>query len=110
MLVVRVIRSVIEVEDVVARTCLAFCCALLFARWQALVLETRAFAGAELFAARLGEHWHTAVGALGPDPWSRAAATALAALAAAPLLAHLPGLTPLRKRRTWRSVASGRSF
>lgn len=110
VLLVRVIRSVIEVEDVVARTALAFVCALALARWQSLVLETRAFAGAEMFAARLSVSWGTAVGSFGPDPWSRAAVTALAALAAAPALAHLPGLTPLRKRRTWRSVASARSF
>ncbi len=110
VLVVRVLSSVLEIGDPPARTVLAFLGALLLARWQALVLERDVLAAAGLAAPSLAETWRDAVGALGPRAWSRAAATALCALMLGPALAHLPGLTPLRRRRTWHAAASARSW
>jgi len=104
------LRSVLEVGDMLARTLLALLAALALARWHALVLESRVLADAGLYAESLESSWSTARGALGPHVLSRAAATAAFALVFAPALAHLPGLTPLRRRKTWHAAASAHSW
>lgn len=104
------LRSVLEIGEPLARTVLAFVLALAWARWQAFALETRAFAEAALFAGSLEESWRAVRGALGPHAITRAAATAALALVFGPALAHLPGLTPLRRKRTWHAAASARSW
>jgi hypothetical protein len=108
VLVVRSLRSMVEVRESLARTLIAFAAALVLARWHTLVAETRALSAAGLHAASLGRSWEASLGALGPDGATRAVATALFALVFAPALAHLPGLTPLRRRRTWHGAASVR--
>lgn len=110
VLVVRGLRSIVEVDDALMRTALALLGVLLLARWQGFVLATRTSAGASFHAAGLSASWAEAVEPFGPHAWSRAAATALLALLAGPAFAHLPGLTPLRKRRTWHRAASARSW
>jgi hypothetical protein len=109
-LVVAGLRAVVELGDPLARTLLALVAALAVARWHALVLSSRALADAGLYAESLGASWTAVRGALGPHALSRAALTALMALVFAPALAHLPGLTPLRRRRTWHAAASARSW
>ena len=104
------LRSVVEIGEPFARTALAFALALAWARWQAYALESRAFADAALFAGSLESSWRSVRGALGPHALSRAAATAALALALGPALSHLPGLTPLRRKRTWHAAASARSW
>jgi hypothetical protein len=109
-LVVGGLRSVVEIGEPLARSAIAFALALAWARWHAYALESRAFADAALFAGSLEESWRAVRGALGPHALSRAAATAALALAFGPALAHLPGLTPLRRKRTWHAAASARSW
>lgn len=109
-LLVAGLRSVLEVTDPLARTLLAFLAALAVARWHALVLSTRALEDASLYAGSLGASWTAVRGAFGPHALTRALATAAVALVFAPGLAHLPGLTPLRRKRTWHAAASARSW
>lgn len=104
------LRSVVEIGEPLARTALAFALALAWARWQAFALESRAFADAALFAGSLETSWREVRGALGPHALTRAASTAALALLLGPALAHLPGLTPLRRKRTWHAAASARSW
>lgn len=110
VLVLRGLRSVLEIGDAAARTALAFLGVLLLARWQALVLEREVLAAAGLAAPALERAWDGAIGAFGPRAWPRAASTAVCALMFGPALAHLPGLSPLRRRRTWPAAASVRSW
>lgn len=109
-LVVAGLRSVVELGDPFARTLLAFLVALAVARWHATVLSGRVLADAGLYAESLRASWDAVRGPLPPHALTRAAATAGLALVFASALAHLPGLTPLRRRRTWHAAASARSW
>jgi hypothetical protein len=110
VIVVAGLRSMVELGDPLARTLLALVAALAIARWHTLVASTRALQDASLYAESLAASWTAVRGALGPHALTRAAATALVALAFGPALAHLPGLTPLRRKRTWHAAASARSW
>ncbi len=96
-LALRGLRRAMEVNGPFVRSGVAAGCAWAFATWLILVHETRAvaLAGGQALAAPDGvtSAWVSAA------PVGRIAlATALASLLFGPALAHLPGLTPLRRR------------
>lgn len=86
-ILVHAIRSALEVNGPLLRTVVGACAGWLFPAWLLVVRHARD--GGET-AALVSE-------ILGL--WRIAFTTALFALALGPLLAHLPGLTPLRTRR-----------
>lgn len=96
------LRGVLEVGGALTRAVLAGCAAALFAVWLELVHDLRAAGEAGLVAEGLAALPAPAVG------WPSALTTAMATLALAPVLAHLPGLSPLSRRTQWQVVASGR--
>ena len=102
-LLARGLRTMLELEGPLQRTLLAGACAALVAAW----LEHVHLARAVHAAGAAGALPRTFEGlAAGAPTWRLALATGLAALVLAPLLVRLPGLTPLRRRRSWRRVAS----
>jgi hypothetical protein len=100
----RALRGVFEIGGALPRTLLAGASAWLVTAWLAIVHDLR--------DARLAMH----TSGTPPDidelahalttSWPPALSTALAALLLGPLLAQLPGLTPLRKKRQWHVIAS----
>ena len=95
----RGVRSVIEIKSPPVAGLLAFVVALCVHVWLAWVHEVRI--ASELAASappRLFGFWSQA--------WPCALSTALVAMLFGAALSHLPGLSPLRKRRPWRVGAS----
>lgn len=108
VLVVRGLRTVIELRDVASRCLLAGIGVLLVERWHSWVIARRAFAATGLGSESLAAVWDLQLGAWPPGAWTRALATLVFALLFGPGLIHLPGLTPLRRRSTWHVAASAR--
>lgn len=88
------VQSVIPLDRPAVRIGLGFALALSLDAWFALVAGARG-QGALVLEADLVL-----------APWRRALVTALLAGFVGPLFARLPGLTPLRKRRTWSDAVS----
>jgi len=101
--VARAFRTVVEIKSPPASALLAFVLTLAVASWLGFV------------------HTREAAAALGPSAalevpiapvvfaaWRGALATALTAALFSAALAHLPGLSPLHRRRVWRVGASFR--
>lgn len=110
VLLVRALRTVIELRDVASRCLLAGLGTLAVERWHALVVARRALAAPGLGSDSLAAMWDLQLGAWPPGAWTRALATLVFALIFGPGLMHLPGLTPLRRRSTWHVAASARSW
>lgn len=110
VLVVRGLRTVVELRDVASRCLLAGLGALACERWFALVDARRALAATGLGQRALAAAWDAQVGAWPDGAWTRALATLAFAFLFGPALLHLPGLTPLRRRSTWHVAASARSW
>jgi hypothetical protein len=98
-LVVSALRGVLEVGGALPRAALAGASAALFAAWLGFVHDFRT---ADLLRVQTLELHTPAAG------WPSALTTAVATLVLAPVLAHLPGLSPLSRRTKWQVVASGR--
>jgi hypothetical protein len=94
----RGVRSVIEIKSPPVAGLLAFVATLCVRFWLAWVHETR-------IALELGVSAPPSPG-LWAAAWPGALTTALVAMLFGGVLAHLPGLTPLRRRRPWRVGAS----
>ncbi len=92
------IRTVIDLRSSVFRTVLAAVGAFVFTAWLGLAHDVRV-AGALQFAGETAA-WD------GRAAWRVALATGCAAFVIAPVLARLPGLSPLLRRREWQIVAS----
>ena len=88
------VQSVIALDRRAVRLALGFALALALDAWFALVAGARG-QSAFVFDAELVL-----------APWRRALVTALLAGFLGPVFARLPGLTPLRKRRTWSNAVS----
>ena len=87
-------RGMVALEGLVVRSVLAALVAGLFVAWLAFAhaLREPALAGLDPLLVAV--------------PWKSALATGVTAGLFGPLLARLPGLTPLRKRRSWPTVVS----
>jgi hypothetical protein len=81
------VRSVVELTSPVSRTIAAGVLVFVFDAWLMIVHRERLRANSIAIDLSLGAAWTSAL------------ASALLALCAGPLLAHLPGLAPLRSRR-----------
>lgn len=101
----RAVRGVIEVQSAIPRAVLAFLCALGAHGWLELTHSLRLRGGA---LGALGAQRALEPAAILADAWPTALATALTVLALGELLARLPGLTPLWRRKTWHLAASPR--
>ena len=101
-LVVLALRGVLEVGGALPRAALAGAPAALFAAWLGLVHDVRAAGEAGLIGSRALQLSTPAAG------WPSMLTTAMATLALAPVLAHLPGLSPLSRWAVWQVAASGR--
>jgi hypothetical protein len=110
VLVVRGLRTVVELRDAGSRCLLAACSALALERWHALVDARRAFDDAGVARDLLAAAWDAQLGAWPAGAWTRALATVVFAFLFGPALLHLPGLTPMRRRSTWHVAASARSW
>jgi len=96
--IARGVRSVIEIKSPPVAGLLAFTASLGVQFWLARVHGARIALELGAAAPASGEFWTQA--------WPRALTTALVATFLGGVLAHLPGLTPLRRRRPWRVGAS----
>jgi len=96
--IARGVRSVIEIKSPPVAGLLAFVVSLCVQFWLAWVHTTR-------IALELGASAPASDG-LWAQAWPSALTTALVAMSCGGVLAHLPGLTPLRRRRPWRVGAS----
>ena len=100
----RALREVFEIGGALPRTLLGGASAWLVTGWLTLVHGLR--------DARLALHTAGTPPDIGElsrafaTAWPPALSTALAALLLGPLLAQLPGLTPLAKKRQWHVIAS----
>ena len=99
---VRALRGVLEVGGPLSRAALAAAAAALFASWLGLVHDLRTAGQAGFVVPELLGLAARAAG------WRPAISTAVVALALGPVLAHLPGLSPLSRRTKWAVAASGR--
>lgn len=106
VLVVRGLRTVVELRDSPSRCLLAGLGVLAAERWHALVDEQRASLASDSLAAA----WDAQVGAWNAGVWTRAFSTIVIAFVFGPALLHLPGLSPMRRRSTWHVAASARSW
>ncbi len=97
MLVFGGLRSVVVIREGVARAGLAALGSVLLALWLALVHEARSTSGS-------GAAWFEPRIDLGL--WRTALATGVAAFVLGPVLAVLPGVAPLMRRRPWEVAAS----
>lgn len=104
----RGLRSMLEVHGAVTRSLLAGLGAWGFALWLGYVHEARVLAEMSVQASQFPSVWAEL------EPLSRAAdwrgplAAAAVALLLGPVLARLPGLGPLHRRKAWARDASGR--
>ncbi len=89
----RGVRRLLALEGFLVRSAFALVASLALCAWLALAHRARATHGP---------------GSAGPllFDWGSAFATAAWVALLAPLFAHLPGLTPLRQRRTWPTAVS----
>jgi hypothetical protein len=110
VLIVRGLRTVVELRDAGSRCLLAACSSLALERWHALVDARRALDQAGVGHELLAAAWDAHIGAWPAGAWTRALATVVFAFLFGPALRHLPGLTPMRRRSTWHVAASGRSW
>jgi hypothetical protein len=110
VLVVRGLRTVVELRDVGSRCLLAGAGALACERWFALVDARRVLAAPGQGLEALSAAWDAHLGAWPDGAWSRALSTMAFAFLFGPALLRLPGLTPLRRRSTWHVAASARSW
>lgn len=110
VLVVRGLRTVVELRDWSSRCLLAACSVLALERWFALVDARRALAAPGIAHEALAAAWDTQVGAWPSGVWTRALATVVFAFLFGQALLHLPGLSPMRRRSTWHVAASARSW
>lgn len=110
VLVVRGLRTVVELRDATSRCLLAGLSALALERWHALVDARRALAAQGLAPEVLAAAWEAHVGDWPAGAWTRALATVVFTLLFGQVLLHLPGLSPMRKRSTWHVAASARSW
>jgi hypothetical protein len=100
----RALRGVFEIGDALPRALLAGGSAWLVTAWLTIVHDLR--------DARLALQTSGTPPELGQlaralaTAWPPALSTAFAALLLGPLLAQLPGLTPLAKKRQWHVIAS----
>ncbi len=92
------LRTVLDLRSAPFRTALALVLSVALSAWLGLAHDVRV-ADALQFAGQSAA-WG------GRGAWSVALATGAAALVLAPLLARLPGLSPLLQRREWHIVAS----
>ena len=110
VLVVRGLRTVVELRDVASRCLLVGAGVLACERWLALVDARRALAVPGPSYEALAVAWDAQLGAWPEGAWSRALSTMVVAFLFGPALMRLPGLTPLRRRSTWHVAASARSW
>lgn len=110
VLVVRGLRTVIELRDVASRSLLVGAGVLLCERWFALVDARRALGAPGANFDALAAAWNAQLGAWPAGAFTRALATMAFAFLFGPALLRLPGLTPLRRRSTWHVAASARSW
>lgn len=107
-LAVRAVRSVVELRGAVARTVTAGLFAQGLFVWLAFVQDRRAAIEAASRARAIPPEW-ASDGAWSLAAWSSlppAVSTALCALVFGGALTRLPGLTPLRERKSWERAVS----
>ncbi len=110
VLVVRGLRTVVELRDGSSRCLLAGFSVLALERWHALVDARRALALPGIAHDALAAAWEAQLGDWPAGAFTRALATVVFAFLFGPALQHLPGLTPMRRRSTWHVAASARSW
>jgi hypothetical protein len=110
VLIVRGLRTVVELRDAGSRCLLAACSSLALERWHALVDARRALAAPGIAPEFLQAAWDAQVGDWPAGAWTRALSTVVFTLLFGPALLHLPGLSPMRRRSTWHVAASARSW
>jgi hypothetical protein len=110
VLVVRGLRTVVELRDLPSRCLLVAASALALERWHALVDARRALAAPGIAPEFLQAAWDAQVGDWPAGAWTRALSTVVFTLLFGPALLHLPGLSPMRRRSTWHVAASARSW
>lgn len=110
VLVVRGLRTVVELRDGSSRCALAALSVLALERWHSLVDARRALAESGIAQDVLAAAWEAQLGAWPAGVWTRALSTFVFAFLFGQALLHLPGLTPMRRRSTWHVAASARSW
>jgi len=106
--VTRGLRTVLEVDGLLARSLLAGLGAWVFALWLGEVHEARVLAESTFHAGSLPRVWAEQQPLVGAAGWRGPLATAGVALVFGPAVARLPGLGPLHRRKTWARGASDR--
>ena len=104
----RGLRSMLEINGVVARSLIAGLGTWAFAAWLSRVHEMRVLSKASMHTPNFPAAWAEQNPLAESAGWQVPLATAVVALLLGPALARLPGLGPLHRRKAWARDASGR--